>query len=62
MAKISGTQLRKEKNDNNGKGEYLRFDDDNYMSYRYILYITWTEMVQLDTHNPMYGKDNKGNR
>ena len=29
-----------EKYDNNGKGGYFRFDDDNNMSYRYILSIT----------------------
>ena len=28
-----------EKYDNNGKGGYFRFDDDNNMSYRYILLI-----------------------
>ena len=26
--------------DNNGKGWYLRFDDENEMSYKYILSIT----------------------
>ena len=35
-----------EKYDNNWKGGYFRFDDDNYMSYRYILSITYTEMGQ----------------
>ena len=30
--------------DNNGKGGYFRFDDDNNMGYRYILSITSTEM------------------
>ena len=29
-----------EKYDNNGKGGYFRFGDDNNMSYRYILSIT----------------------
>ena len=29
-----------EKYDNNGKGEYFEFDDDNNISYRYILSIT----------------------
>ena len=29
-----------EKYDNNGKGGYFRFDDDNNMSYKYILSIT----------------------
>ena len=41
-----------EKYDNNGKGGYFRFDDDNIMSYRYILSITYTEMGQLNTYNP----------
>ena len=40
--------------DNNGKGEYFQFDDDNNMSYRYILSITYTEMGQLNTYNPIY--------
>ena len=31
-----------EKYENNGKGGYFRFDDDNKMSYRYILSITYT--------------------
>ena len=43
-----------EKYDNNGKGWYFRFDDDNNMSYKYILSITWTELGQLNTHNPIY--------
>ena len=43
-----------EKYDNNGKGGYLRFDDDNNMSYRYILSITCTKMGQLNTYNPIY--------
>ena len=47
-----------EKYDNNGKGWYFRFDDNNYMSYKYILSITWTEM---NTYNPIYFND-KGNR
>ena len=36
---ISDTQPR-EKYDNNGKGGYFRFDDDNKMDYKYILSIT----------------------
>ena len=52
VTNISGTQLR-EKYDNNGKVGYFRFDDDNNMSYRYILSITYTEMGQLNTYNPM---------
>ena len=42
-----------EKHDNNGKGGYFRFDDDDNMSYRYILSITYTEMGQLNTYNPI---------
>ena len=48
-----------EEYDNNGKGGYFRFNDDNNMSYRYILSITWTEMGQLNTYNPTYCYDNK---
>ena len=51
--KISGTQPRK-KYDNNWKGGYFRFDDDSNMSYRYILSVTYTEMGQLSTYNPIY--------
>ena len=46
-----------EKYDNNGKGGYFRFDDDNNISYRYILSVTYTEMGQLyelyETHIQM---------
>ena len=38
------------KNDNYGKSWYFRFDDDNNMSYKYILSITWIEMGQLNTY------------
>ena len=31
-----------EKYENNGKGGYFQFDDDNNMSYKYILLITYT--------------------
>ena len=48
-----------EKYDNNGKGWYFRFDDDYNMSYRYILSITYTEMGQLNTYNPIYCNRNK---
>ena len=48
-----------EKYDNNGKGWYFWFDDNN-MSYEYILSITWTEIGQLNTYNPIYFND-KGN-
>ena len=60
VANISGTQPRK-KYDDNGKGRHFRFDDDNNMSYRYILSITYTEMVQLNTYNPIYCNENKVN-
>ena len=43
---------------NNGKGGCFRFDDDNNMSYRYILSITYTEMGQLNTYNPIYCNEN----
>ena len=39
-----------EEYDNNGKGWYFRFNDDNNMSYKWILSITWTEMGQLNTY------------
>ena len=54
-------QLTTEKYDDNGKGGYFRFDYDNNMSYRYILSITYTEMVQLNTYNPIYCNENKVN-
>ena len=44
-----------EKYDKNGKGWYFRFDDDdNNISHEYILSITWTELGQLNTYNPIY--------
>ena len=43
-----------EKYDKNEKGECFWFDDDNNMSYRYILSITFTEMDQLNIYNPIY--------
>ena len=48
-----------EKYDNNGKGGYFRFDDDNNMSYRYILSITYTEMDLMNIYNPIYCNENK---
>ena len=48
-----------EKYDNNGTGGYFRFDDDNNMSYS-ILSITYTEMGQLNTYNPLYCNENTG--
>ena len=50
-----------EKYDNNGKVWYFRFDDDSNMSYKYILSITWTEIGQLNTYDPIYFND-KGKR
>ena len=37
------------KYDDNGEGGYFRFDDDNNMSFKYILSVTHTEMGQLNT-------------
>ena len=48
-----------EKYDNNGNGGYVRFDDDNNMSYRYIISITYTEMGQLNIYNPIYCNEKK---
>ena len=47
------------KYDNNGKGGYFRFDDDNNMSYRYILSITYNAMGQLSTYHSIYWNENK---
>ena len=58
VTNISDTQPRK-KYDNNGKGVYFRFDDDNNMSYWYILSFTYTEMGQLNTYNSIYWNENK---
>ena len=58
VTNISDTQPRK-KYDNNGKGGYFRFDDDYNMSYRFIFPITYTEMGQLNTCNPIYCNGNK---
>ena len=48
-----------EKYDNNEKGGYFLFDDDNNMSYRYILSITYTEMGQLSKYSPRCYHENK---
>ena len=49
-----------EKYDKNGKGGYFRLvDDDNNMSYRYIISTTYTEMGQLNTYNSIYCNENK---
>ena len=48
-----------EKYDNNGKGGYFQFDDDNNMSHRYILSVTYTEFGQLSTYNPILCDENK---
>ena len=45
-----------EKYDNNGKGGYFRFNDDNKMGYEYILSIILTRMGQFNTCNPIYAK------
>ena len=45
------------KYDNNWKGGYFRFDDDNKMDYyKYILSITQTRMGQFNTCNLIYCK------
>ena len=51
----------RENYDNNGKGGYFRFDDDNNMRCRFLS-ITYTEMGQLNTYDPIYCNENKGNR
>ena len=45
--------------DNNGKGGYFRFDDDNNMIYRNTISMTYTEMGQFNTYNPIYCNENK---
>ena len=57
LTNISGTQPRK--NGNDGKGGYFRFDDDNNMSYRYIISVSYTEMGQFNTYNSIYCNENK---
>ena len=39
-----------EKYDNNAKGGYFRFDDDNNMSYRYMIW----EVVKTIEFDPMH--------
>ena len=41
-----------EKYENNGKGGYFRFDDDNSISCRYILSITLLKWASCETHVP----------
>ena len=41
-----------EKYENNGKGGYFRFDDDNNMSYRYILSITLLQWASWTPTTP----------
>ena len=48
-----------EKYDNNRKGGYFRFDDDNNTSYKYIISIAFTTIGQLNKHNPIYCNENK---
>ena len=55
VTNISGTQQQKIWQ----SGWYFRFNDDGNMSYRYILSITWTQMGQLNTYNPIYCNDNE---
>ena len=45
----SGKQPRQNKYDNNGKGWYFRFDDDNKMRYEYITTIIQISVRQFDT-------------
>ena len=58
VTSISDTQPRK-KYDINGKGGHFRFDNDNNLSYRYIISITYTEMGQLNIYNPIFCNENK---
>ena len=53
LTNISGTQPRKNMKT---MGQVDTSDDDNNMSYWYILSITFTQMGQLNTYNPMYCK------
>ena len=44
-----------DKYDNNGIGGYFQFDDDDdNISYRYIISITYTEMGQMNTYAAEY--------
>ena len=52
------SQAHNQGKNNNEKGGYFRFDDENNMSYRYILSITYTEMDQFNTCNPIYCNEN----
>ena len=47
-------QTTTETYDTNEKGGYFRFDDDNNMSYIYILSITYTEMFQRQPVNGIF--------
>ena len=51
-----------ERHKNNGKGWYFWFEDDNRMSYKYILSINWTCTGPLNTCSPICCKDKEGNR
>ena len=48
-----------EKYDKNGKCGYFRFDDDYNMRDKYVISVTYTEMGQLNTYNPIYCNENK---
>ena len=55
----SHTVTATEKCDNNGKGWYFHFDDDNKMSYKHILLITYIWMGQFNTYKPHFCVENK---
>ena len=51
-----------EKYENNGKGGYFRFDDDDYMRYRYILSITLPKWASWTHTTPYIVMKIKGHR
>ena len=50
------------KYDNNGKGGYFRFDEDNNMSYSFILLITYTKLASWTHTTPYIVMKTKANR
>ena len=50
------------KYENNGKGGYFGFDDDNNMSYRYVLSITLLKLASWTHTTPYIVMQIKGNR
>ena len=38
---------------------FFRFDDDNTMSYNYILSVTYTWTSRLNAYNPIHCKEDK---